>query len=100
MKIIAKTGNVYDVRYQQIGFTYAETVIYKEIEVRWFFFWKKKVFKKVWDRQLPNMGKYTTVRLWEAEVMYPHELKAWFQLAVDLYDDWKTQWEASQDCKD
>lgn len=91
IKIVSKFGNTYYVNYKEVGWTYADVVIKKLVKKKNFLFGYRDEYVIVWEKGLPiEIGDY---EIWEVETMSPEKMKAWFQRAVDFYDEWQIKWD-------
>lgn len=80
MKIFTAAGE-YRVTWKPAGFTYAVAVVKKAIPFTLGLLWWK-----VWD-------KSTAKKEWEAEEMYPQQMRDWFERAVYEYEKYQHAWE-------
>lgn len=94
MKILGKSGKVYDVIWIFYGYTYVEVLIREEVPIKLLGFTLSTKMKTLWrDRGNDNLG----IRVWDAEMMLRPQMEKWFQRKVDFYENWQESWTNSGD---
>ena len=83
MKIVSKSGRVYDVRMKEHGWSYARASVRVKKK---FLFWE--YFSEVWDE-----NPYAPVYITFARTASKAWATKWFEDTVEMYEDYQRDWE-------